>query len=469
MNKYKNLFSNTAIFALSSLASKFVTFILLPFYTGILTTSEYSMIEMFTTTLSLLMPILTLSIAEGALRFILTKEYKAERIFSSALCVQAVGFILLLAAYPIIKTYLSMMEDYYGLFVVLYLVNSLNQLFFKSAKALGEVRGCGIASIINTLITAVLNVYFLKALGWGVEGYLLAFSIGQAYSLIYLMLKVKLYKLVHIKNIDFLVIKRMLGYSVPFIPSAIAWWVNTASDRYVVTLICGLAANGLYSVANKIPSIVSVVTSIFQQAWQLSGIQEYGSKDYEKFYTQVYNVYDRSMTLMCSLLIALSPLIAKLLFSGSFFKAWIYIPFLIIGTLFSSLSGLLGTAFQAANKTAIMVISTFAGAVLNLVLNLIFVSRWQALGAAVATAVSFGIVWVIRLYNSRTIVDIKIPVGRVLLSYVLIGIQALCIFAPIKLYFVVNGICVAGVILFNIQDVMVFAKEVTRRIIYDRK
>lgn len=464
MNKYKDLFSNTAIFALSSLASKFITFILLPFYTGVLTTSEYSMIEMFTTTLSFFMPILTLSIAEAALRFMLTKTHTLEKIFSAALVIECIGTMILLLGYPIVEVYFIEIKEYYGLFIILFLVNTLNQLFFKCAKALDKVRECGIASIMNTIITALLNVYFLKALDWGITGYLSAFIIGQAYSLIYLMIKVKLYQLVDIKSIDKVVIKQMLGYSVPFIPSAIAWWVNTASDRYIVTLVCGLAVNGLYSAANKIPSIISVVTSIFQQAWQLSGIREYGKKDYDTFYAQIYNTYDRSITLMSSIIIACSPMIAKLLFSGEFFSAWIYIPFLIIGTMFSSLSGLLGTAFQAANKTAIMVISTLAGAVLNMVLNIVLVYKYGALGAASATAISFGVVWGVRLYNSRTIVQIEIPFGKVFLNYCIIMIQSICIFTSIQTYLIINGICVIGMVLLNMKEAMSHIKEILARL-----
>ena len=58
----------------------------------------------------------------------------------------------------------------------------------------------------------------------------------------------------------------MVAYSVPMGLGNIGWWINNVSDRYIVTWICGLAANGVYSVAYKIPSLLSMFQQIFNQA-----------------------------------------------------------------------------------------------------------------------------------------------------------------------------------------------------------
>ena len=60
--------------------------------------------------------------------------------------------------------------------------------------------------------------------------------------------------------------KEMVAYSVPMGLGNIGWWINNVSDRYIVTWICGLAANGVYSVAYKIPSLLSMFQQIFNQA-----------------------------------------------------------------------------------------------------------------------------------------------------------------------------------------------------------
>ena len=66
----------------------------------------------------------------------------------------------------------------------------------------------------------------------------------------------------------------MLKYCVPLIVTVIGWWINSASDRYVVAFICGVSANGLLSVSYKIPTIINTLQAIFTQAWQISAINE---------------------------------------------------------------------------------------------------------------------------------------------------------------------------------------------------
>ena len=52
----------------------------------------------------------------------------------------------------------------------------------------------------------------------------------------------------------------------------------------IVTWICGLAANGVYSVAYKIPSLLSMFQQIFNQAWTISAVKEY-DQDSSEFYS----------------------------------------------------------------------------------------------------------------------------------------------------------------------------------------
>ncbi len=60
MNKFKKLVNNSAIFALGSFGSKLITFFLVPLYTGYMTVNEYGEMDLIQTTVSLILPILTL-------------------------------------------------------------------------------------------------------------------------------------------------------------------------------------------------------------------------------------------------------------------------------------------------------------------------------------------------------------------------------------------------------------------------
>lgn len=127
------------------------------------------------------------------------------------------------------------------------------------------------------------NILFLVVFQWGLTGYFLANIIGPSLQSIYLLGRVGLHG-VNPYGADRNLEREMLSYSRPMIANSIAWWVNNVSDRYVVTFFCGVAVNGIYSVASKIPSILSVVQSIVGQAWTISAVEEFDPDDSNGFF-----------------------------------------------------------------------------------------------------------------------------------------------------------------------------------------
>lgn len=81
----------------------------------------------------------------------------------------------------------------------------------------------------------------------------------------------------------------------------------------------------------------------------------------------------------------------------NFFDAWVYTPYLITAIIYSSLSGCIGGILAAKKKTKIYAASTFVGAIINIILNVILVKSIGVIGAAVATLISCVFVYTIRI------------------------------------------------------------------------
>ena len=69
---------------------------------------------------------------------------------------------------------------------------------------------------------------------------------------------------------DRVLLRRMLVYSLPLVPNLLSWWFVSVSGRYVVLWHSGVVAAGLFTAASKMPSLINIVASVFQQAWQYS-------------------------------------------------------------------------------------------------------------------------------------------------------------------------------------------------------
>ena len=84
----------------------------------------------------------------------------------------------------------------------------------------------------------------------------------------------------------------MLTYCVPLIPTAVFWWIMGVSDRYLVKWFVESDANGIYAVAYKIPTILTILATVFMDAWQLSAIAESGDRRAQaRFYARVWDAF----------------------------------------------------------------------------------------------------------------------------------------------------------------------------------
>ena len=286
--KAKYLIKNTGILTISNFSSKILVFLLVPLYTSVLSTAEYGTYDLAISTVTLLYPILTVNIVDAVMRFAMDKKYNTSTIAGIGwkfLCrsfAYATVIALMLYTFNVYPEMTSLLP-YTLLYYVAYVAN---QYFIQLAKGLEKIVVMGIAGVISTIVTVCANLLFLLVFRWGIGGFFLANILAQAVSVIFICFSIKFWDLlkekdkIGIKELQ----KEMVTYSAPLIFTTLAWWANNAADKYVVTLLLGISANGLISVAYKIPQILNTLQGIFIQAWQISAIKEYDSDDAAKFY-----------------------------------------------------------------------------------------------------------------------------------------------------------------------------------------
>lgn len=431
MKGYKYLFKNIGLLAISQFGTKILSFFLVPLYTNILSTTEYGMYDLFTTTVGLLVPIVTWNVGESILIFVLDKEKDKEKweIFAIGIKYAIIGFFITLGLVILNRVLgvFTAINEYWYYMPILLLLTVVNTDFSYFARGIDKVKETAIGGILTSVTMIGLNIIFLVFLGLGLHGYFLAYIIGILVQIVYLFMSCQCWKYIK-KSEDKALEKEMIAFSTPLIINNIGWWINNASDRYVVTLLCGVAENGIYSVGYKIPSLLNMFQTIFAQAWTMSAVKDFDPQDKNGFFTRMYNSYNCGMTIVCACIIATSRLFAHFLYAKDFFVAWRYVPFLTIAIVFGSLAGYLGGVFAAVKDSKIFSKSTVVGAIVNMALNIILVYYFGPIGAAVATAVSYFVVWLIRLKHAKKYIKIRIKLLRDFMAYILLLFQSLLLF-----------------------------------------
>lgn len=428
INKFKKLGKNSLIFTISGFASSLLSFALLPLYTAYMTTSDYGISDLVSTTVELLIPIFTLNISSAVLRFSFDNENHGKKECNIGIMVVGGGFIALLACYPILVR-LNLFTHYIALFYLCYITNALYTMFSSVAKANNKIKWIGIIGIVKTLLAILLNILFIVVFRWGVFGYLLTNVISSGISIMILLFVTKDHLSFFPTKMDLRLLRYMVLFCLPLIPNNLCWWLVNSANKYIINTYVSTSELGLYSVASKIPTIINVVQNILSQALVLSVLEEYKDKSTNNdFFTDLYNLYNTILLVVCSILVFATKIIAKILFSAEFFEGWRYVPLLCIASVFGGMAGYIGTFYSASKKNTGIFVSTVIGAASTLILSNILIRSIGIIGVPISSVCSYMLIWLYRVIDTRKYVTINYRVKRDALSYGLLFAQTLILF-----------------------------------------
>lgn len=448
-NRYKRLIKNILLLLTGNFVAKILSFFMVPFYTSILTTSDYGVSDLITTTVLLVLPFFSVLMDESVMRFTLDGTYDRKQVFTISFFVSGCGFLLVLCISPVILL-IDSLRPYYFLIIFYYIVSWIYNIVVSYVRGLDKLSYTTAAGIIHTFLYLSLNILFLAVVKIGVYGYLLAMNLSNLGAIVFLICTCKLYKnFIPINKLDKSLMQEMIKYSLPMIPNYISWWFNTCSDRYMVSFFCGTAITGIYSVAYKIPTILSSATSIFSSAWKISSVENFGSEESVKFYNKTYRLYGGFLLIGASGLILFTKVLAKILFAKDFFIAWKITPILVMAYTVSALAQFIESIFNASKKTRTLFYASLTGAVVNIILNLVLIPKYAGIGAAIATVIGYLVIWTIDMINTKKIFRMDFNLKRMILSYIIMIVEIVLIIQDNLKGIVIATVCVILICVIN--------------------
>lgn len=459
MDKYKKLASNTVTFAIGTFSSKFLVFLMLPLYTRALSNAEYGEIDLVVQTCNIMIPIASIGIMNSVIRFGLDSSANKKSVFSIGLLTCLTGFAFLWLAWPVFMSigFLSNYIAYVYLFVLTAALQSLCSNFIRSQE---YVRLYAFDGVMRTVLTIALNILFLVILHWGVAGYLLATICPNAISTIVLFLVARLYRFLSLRDIDKTTINGMLKYALPLIPTTISMWIVNISDRYFLSYLIGNEANGLYAVAYKVPTIITIMAALFMDAWQISSVNEYREKDAAGFFSKVFSVYGSLVFLASSVIIAFTQVITNILVSSDFYNAWKYMPILVLATVFSCFATFLSSLYMNEKKSGHVLLTTAVSAVINIILNFLLIPLYGIQGAGISTLFSYIAMFLIRAVHSRSFIKIELGMPKLIINIAILLVQTLILLVGTQNWFLYELILAAFVLGINIKTLMTGLRKV---------
>ena len=421
------LIKNTMIFTLGNLGSKLISFFLIPLYTNALTTTEYGVVDLIATVGTVAVPVLTLNICESVMRFALDKDANKDKITQIGTNLLLIGMVVGLVIFPICHSFNRISQ--YSAFVYFYVISlAASQLYLCDLRGKELLVYYSIGNVLHTFFIAALNILFLVVFKGGIEGYLNAYIIANILTATYALIMGKGYRSFSFSGVDKKLLQRMIKYSIVLIPNSFMWWIMNSSDRVMVSSMVGIAANGIYAVSYKLPTLVSTLTTIFNQAWSYSAIREEGTEDENEYNNKIFRTLIGIVMLIGIGLITFMKPFLSIYVAKEYYAAWKYTPFLTVGCVYLTLATFMATSYTVHKDSFGYLFSGMFGAIFNIVMNLALIPLIGVYGAAIATCISYMLVFVFRLFHTRKYIRYNIKNKEFIVGSVILILSACLMF-----------------------------------------
>ncbi|WP_024860963.1 lipopolysaccharide biosynthesis protein [Ruminococcus flavefaciens] len=475
MNKYKKLVFNTGIFAIGSFGAKILNLLLTRLYALNLSDTESGIKGLLELSLLFLQPIFTFALQEYLIRFGLDKEYDKREVFSTSAVITSAGMMLMAITVPFLSrmSSLSYMKGFTVMLIIYVIMSSLRMLCQNFVRARDLVKLFSIDGILATLTLLIFNLIFISHNHWGVKGFLLAAILSDACSAVFLFIAAKLHEYAGLRYFNKELGREMMHFAAPLIPTIVMWTITSLSDRLFINNMksdrveLGTGMAGIYDYANKIPSLISMVSTIFYQAWSMSAITENSSADRNRFYEKVYSAYEAVLFMAsAALFLIIKPITSFIVPSKTYSEyadVYIYTPILVVAVVFMSLNQFLGSIYSATKHPKNSSWTALVACTVNIVMNYFLIPEWGIQGAAFATFLSYIICYGARMIDARYYVPFRFDMIKTLVNTVSLLLMSVLIIGAPKLYMLWVSLLFVLVMFINYQALIDTAKKLLKR------
>lgn len=465
MSRERNLLKNTFIISLGTLLPKFASFITLPIITAGLTKAELGIYDLISTLATLFLPVVTFQLSTAAFRFLIDSRDRQEE--CKYIISNIFGFILPSSFIALVILYLALFQlscITRTLIILYYLCDIFLITFQQIARGLSFNKIYSASSFIQAIINMLLIVICVYVWNYGLYGAFIACTAAAFLGAAYIFFRCSLYKYFDLKLLNRRHLAELLNYSWPMIPNSLSLWVLSVSDRLVLTFFIGVEATAVYSVANKIPSLLSAAQNTFIYAWQENASIAAKDHDVNEYYSKIFSGITRLLAGALALIIGIAPFLFELLIKGDYAEAYMQMTILFLAIYFSCISSFLGGIYVAQKRTFNVGITTMIAAVLNLAVDFTFVNIIGIYAASVSTLVSYFFLTVYRMINVRKFQNLKYKIHELSIICIVLTMMSFLSSEEMDIKAAVNLLIgVVFAVFMNIDTARIVFKKISRK------
>ena len=395
--KLKQLTKDTAIYGISTMVGRFLSFLLVPFYTNIFHPAEYGIIANIYIFIGIFNIVYVYGMDAAYLKFaaLPTVGDKKDNFSTPYLSVFLSGiflsFIMILIREPVFNL-LEVPINYYHLMYysagILFL-DSIAVIPFIQLRLQRKAKKFAAFKLINIGVNIVLNLVLILKYKMGIEAVLISNVIASLSSL--LLLVPEIFKNLRLKfNIQLL--KKLMKFGLPYLPAGLSSMLIQGIDRPILGKLTNMDTVGIYNACYKLGIFMMLFVNMFQYAWQPFFLQNSEEKKVKELFSKVLTYFTLAASLILIILslfidniVAIPVLHGRTLIDSSYWGGLPIVPVILFGYLFNGWYVIFTAGIYIEEKSMYIPLITGIGATVNIVVNFLLIPVWGIMGAALAT------------------------------------------------------------------------------------
>lgn len=418
-SKIKKIFSDTIIYSFGSVFNRFLPFLLLPVYTYYFPPAEYGIFSLVYSFWFFVSVFYLYGMETAFQKCFLeaeTSEIKKQiysstillivftSVFFSALIYFLSGFI----AFKITGD--SANSILIKLLAVILVADSLYRLPMILINSIQRSKLYTALNSIAAIINVVSNLICIIYLKMGIEAIFYSYLISYGFLFAASFLSTINYFRIYISKDT---VKLLIKNAHLFLYYGIFLVSIDLIDRFILEYYKGSEVVGIYSASYRIGIVMNLVITGFKVAWTPFFMNLKSEESNKEIFSRIFTYFWYGGLIVFLLFSFLADDIVKIKFGSyallneKYWSGLVIIPYILLAYLFNGLFINLNVASFFKNKIRYLIISSAAGCISNIILNFILIPEYSIIGAAIATMLSYFIMFIVLYYYSQKIYRIS--------------------------------------------------------------
>lgn len=393
-------------FSIGPIIGAVISFITVPIASHLVSAEEFGLTNMYTITTNIITLIVMLGIDQAFIKEYNETQDKNRLLFNSLIIPISISFIIGFILIIFRNYFAYLLFENYDLTIPIILLALSMPLFIIEKFMLASIRmqekafQYSVWNIISKVLNLVLVIVLLLMYKRNFESIVYASIISQLIvSTIIFKLFAKNMK-ISIKNIDKSLIISLAKFGLPLAPAAIISWGLNSMDSVFLRIFSTYTELGYYSVSLKVSNVLGLIQTSFTTFWSPIAFKWKANNEKKEKFQLIMDGVTLVMSVILILILLFKNLI-PMVFGKDYYSIIYIIPFLMFYPIFYTMSETTVMGIYFSQKTGYNIVVSIISVMANLFLNFLLVPKYEAVGAAIATGISYMIFFWTRTLISR--------------------------------------------------------------------